>query len=322
MTSLKRFGLATAALLFAAVTLLGATPASFAQQESGGSGVQVSPTRTEIAVNPGERKTVTITVKNVTQGPIVVQPEINDFESDNESGKPRIIVDPKIRSDYTIREFLGPMPDFELAANQVKDFEVVVAPSKDTAPGGYFGALRFVAVPKSRVNNQTAAERQVALTASVASLLLVQVNGAITESIKIEQIEVLLNGQAGGFFTKPPTQALVRIANTGNSFVKPFGKVSVNKGNKEVFNYELNNQDPRSNVLPGSSRNFRDDIKNIGGFGKFTVSANISANQGGEVLSVSKSFWLVPLWMLLAAGGLAAALLLAVIFLMIKRRRG
>lgn len=267
-------------------------------QEPGGSGLQISPTRTELTISPGELKSVTLTIKNVTSGDIVARAFLNDFESDNLTGEPKISVNTTERGEHSLEPFIKGLTDVELKAGESKEVTVTLDAPGDIPPGAYYGAIRFAAVPKGQA--ETTDERQVSLTASVASLVLVEVTGNITEQIQVRGVRVEQNGTASTFFTKVPHQVAVEIKNIGNGFAKPFGRVTVtNMRGKEVFAYELNNKDPRGNVLPDSTRIFKDDIKNVNRPGRYTVVASVSHGSGGEVLIVRTSFWYVPLWLIL-----------------------
>jgi hypothetical protein len=67
-----------------------------AQAQNTGSGIYISPVRTELVVSPGETKTVTVTVKNVTSATATYKVIVNDFiAGDNELGQPALILDDK-----------------------------------------------------------------------------------------------------------------------------------------------------------------------------------------------------------------------------------
>lgn len=293
-------------------------PAQAQTTGSGGSGIQIIPTRTEISISPGEIRDVTLTLKNVTRSVIVAKGFIHDFEPDNVTGEPQIIVDPNTKSAFSLKDYIRGLEDYELQPNETKDVVVQFSIPPDAAPGGYYGAIRYAAVPKEQIESE--GDRTVALTASVASLVLIEVPGDVTESIRIDKVAVEIGGQERSFFLKGPDKAAVQISNTGNSFVKPFGIVTVKRGNKEIYSYQLNNIGQRGNVLPKSSRIFKDDIKNVSSFGKYVITANVSYTDGGEVITVNKTFWVIPLWALILAGVLLLLVVLLIAFIGMKLR--
>lgn len=296
MSLLRRLALGMGVLLFFAAFSLPAIA-----QQGTGNGLQITPTRTELQVNPGEQKTFSITVKNVTQADVIAQVSLNDFESDGVTGEPKIIVNSKERTTSSLEPFLKGLEDISLKAGESKVVTLTIDAPADAPAGAYYGAIRFTAAPST--GEEGADDRQVTLTASVASLVLVEVAGDITEQIQLRstKVERKVNDgyKAGSFFMNPPTHLAIEVKNTGNGFSRPFGRVTINKGKKEVYSYELNNKDPRGNILPRSVRTFRDEIKNVNQIGRYTANVSVSHGNGGEILTQSVSFWYMPGWIIL-----------------------
>lgn len=299
---LSRIG---AVLAVAVLLMMAALPAG---AQGGGNGLQINNPRHEVQINPGEVKTLTITVKNVTKVNLTAKMSLNDFESDGLTGAPKLIVDSDRNTASSLSRFLTGLQEVNLAPDETKQITLTLDAPGDAAPGAYYGAVRFTAVPLGSEGDPE--DRQVTLTASVASLILVEVSGDITEQIQLRSVKANRNGAASSFFTKVPTHLDVEIKNNGNSFSKPFGNVIINRGAKEVHSYELNGKDPRGNILPGSVRTFRDEMKNVGTLGRYTAVVNVSHGQGGEVLTQKVSFWYIPGWFIILALSLIIALIL------------
>jgi hypothetical protein len=317
--SLNKFRKQLAALLVAAVLVAAAlvVPSISIAQEEGGSGLSISPTRTELSLEPGAADSVTVSLKNITGGAIVAQMFINDFEPDNETGEPTLVTNTDRKSAASISAFVTGLEDVALEPGETKSVSVDVAIPNEAAPGGYYGALRFKAVPISAISNNGAGN-EVSLTANLLSLVLIEVPGDIVQKVAVNSARALLDNKSGSIFTKKPDQIGVQIDNLGNSFVKPFGRVVVkNYSGDQVFTYELNDANPRSNVLPESSRTFKERLVNverktvngeevqeqfspITAPGRYTIEANISYGNGGDVFSVTSSFWYIPSWLIIA----------------------
>ncbi len=290
-------------------TLIPFVSAQNATQQTGGSGLQLSPTRTELNAQPGEQKTFSIILKNITQADVTAKVFLNDFESDGQSGTPQIVVDEKReRSPYTLNKMLRDLADVDLKANETKEIKLTVDVPVDTAPGAYFGAVRYASLPKGQ--ELTEAQRQVALTASVAHLVFVEIPGDVNEQIQIQRLEATRDGKGGKFFFKAPGQSSATVKNLGNGFSRPFGQVELkNMTGKEVAKYELNNTEPKGIILPNSSRTFTDDISNIKIPGKYTLSASVAYGNGGEVVTYKSSFWYLPIWFVIIFVVLLGALI-------------
>lgn len=279
------------------VLLLGliALPIARAQNNQGsGSGLLLSPTRTEIGGQPGEKKTFSITVKNVTNGNVVAKAVVNDFESDGVSGSPKLIVDEtREKTPYSIKSMVSGVEDIPLKAGETKEANFSIDIPANVSPGAYFGAIRYSAIPEDQAK---AGNDQVSLTASVAHLVFVEVPGDVVQSIKIEALEVQSKDGKKASIFKLPITASVKITNLGNGFSRPFGKLTITKGSKTILSDEINNVDPKGIVLPNSSRTFSNDVKGVSAPGKYTVSAGVAYGNGGEVVTYENTFWYLPLW--------------------------
>jgi hypothetical protein len=262
-----------------------------------GSGLQISPTRHELTIEPGTKQDITISLKNISGADVVANAVVNDFEADNRTGEPKLNVDPNSSSPASIKKFISNLENVQLAKDQSKDLVIHVDIPSGTSPGGYYGVIRYQAVPVETAENQG----NVSLTASVGAIVLVQVPGQITESMQLVSLKAQQDDKQKSFFTSVPNKLSLEVKNTGNSFLKPFGKVTVtNLSGKEVASYEVNSTEPRGNVLPDTSRIFTNDIQGLGSFGRFKATANIGYGEGSEVMTISTTFWVIPVWLVIA----------------------
>lgn len=307
-------------LLIAAALLLPSVSAVLAQQnDQPSSGLRISPTRTELSLDKGKSTNIKIFLKNVSGGDITAQAEINDFESEGETGEPRILIDNPEPTSTSIKKFISGLGDVKLKKDQTKEINIKAAIPKDFPSGAYYGVIRYSAIPGGGQSEPG----KLSLTASVATLVLIEVPGNITEQIQLNDILVYDGEKSGSFFFNPPTQAGIRITNTGTGFSKPFGRVTVNRtlGGNEVYGYELNNTTPRNNILPDTTRVFRDDIKNINMPGRYTIAAGVSHGTNGEVLSKTVSFWYIPVWLAVILVLLLVAVIVGIYLLIRKYRK-
>jgi len=306
-SAIKRILLVLGALIFASSIGLGVS----AQEQGGGSGLVISPTRTELEIIPGSTEKLKITLQNVSGVDIIAKAQVNDFESNGKTGEPKIFPNSEKQTSASVRNFLTNVQDIPLKKDEKKDFEIDIAVPANAAPGAYYGIVRYAAVPAVAAE---ATDRQISLTASVGTLVLLTVPGDITEQIQLqslraENVDGSGNATARSFFTKKPTQVSAEIKNNGNGFSKPIGRISILKGGKEVFSYELNGTEPRANILPNSTRIFSNNIEKVNTPGRYKVSANISHGSGGEVITTESSFWYVPMWCFYVLAGLLLALI-------------
>lgn len=262
-----------------------------------GSGLSISPTVSQFSIKPGQSDKLKITLKNTAAGDITAQSFINDFKSDNKTGNPQIITNTTQQTPQSIRDFVIGLNDVPLAKGEQKVINITLQTQPNTPPGAYYGIIRFKAVPAG--SNAPKNGGEVALTASVGTIVLITVPGTLKEQVQLTNIHVYSGGSEGFFFTRKPNKVGVEVRNLGNGFSQPFGTVELQRTfGKSVYSYQLNNTNPRSNVLPESSRIFTDPIKNINSPGMYTVTANVVYGSNATILTLKKTFWYIPLWLL------------------------
>jgi hypothetical protein len=283
-------------LLSVLVVIVLAYPLSVSAQTtkpSAGNGFRITPVRQPFVIEKGTSKTFTIGVTNPSDSPLKAHPIVNDFlPSEDESGEPRLILDPDTvlpRNDF--KRLVSPLEDFIIPPRQEKRIDVTVSVPTYAEAGGYYGAIRFVPIIPTEEG------RNVALTASIGTIVLVTVPGELREQLNLVQLSAAQGGSGRGFIVGGNVSVLARLKNTGNIHVQPFGKVQIqNMFGKTVHEYEFNNTDPRANVLPDSIRKFIDDIpKDKKLLGRYTIKMNLTYTAGGgEIISGTSTFWYFP----------------------------
>lgn len=307
-------------VLIAGLAILVLPAQNYAQTPESSSGLQVSPTRSELTIATSKSDSTVLSIKNITGGVITVKAEIDDFKPDDNTGTPQLLTNQTEPAATSIKPFLVPIQEFKLNVGETKKLEIKLRVPQDQPAGGYFGVVRFKAFPEN--NGANGNGQQVSLTASVGHIILVQVPGQINEKLQAVSLSAEYHKNPSNFFVHPPDQMRLEVKNTGNSFIKPFGNVSVrNSQGKEIYSYEINATDPRGNVLPQSTRIFHDTLKNIGHFGRYTAIASVSYGNGGDVLSLKTSFWVVPLWLVVVAGVSLILLLLLIYVLYVRLKK-
>lgn len=288
--------------------------------------LKVSPVRSDIEVKPGESTIVRATVTNLTNNEVTVSPTIHDFVAGDESGTPALILDAnQYAPTHSLKRFITPLKNITIPAKQARTVNVIVSVPAGTQAGGYFGAVRFApATPDGG--------GQVNLNPSVASLILLTVPGNFVEKLQLTDFAVQHDGKTGDSFTTTDgLQATLRFENKGNVQVGPFGKISVKKGDKVVFQTDFNNNNPREVILPDSARRWDvplqikkpAGITDLWGFGEYTVYATLTYGKTNQSYDVSKSFWVVPTEFIIMLV-VVALLLVAIgigIWLFVRNRR-
>lgn len=289
-TNIHRVMVFTAAIV--AIPFLVGAPAFAASANV----LKVSPVRSDISIAPGASQTVQTTITNLTDAPITVRPIENDFIAGDERGTPALILDAdKYAPTHSLKRFMTPLSDVTIPAKQAKTIDVVITVPKDALPGGYFGAVRFApATPDTG--------GQVNLSASAASLILLTVPGNAVEKLELTDFNVQQGGVTGAFFqSSNDLQVAIRFQNKGSVQLGPFGQLAVKQGKKIVYTADFNTKDQRDMVLPDSARRWEIPLKKIGNFGKYDVVATFTYGKKNETIEVRKSFWVVPMTVIIAS---------------------
>jgi hypothetical protein len=308
--------------VLATVLLATVSTASVGAQSGSASGLRISPTRSEVTVSAGQSGEAKFNVKNVTGGTIIVKSRLNDFDPQDD-GSPKPLKDGDTNA-ASIKNFITLPSDVNLEPDKDNDIVIPITIPSGQAPGAYYGVVLFQGVPASE-----ATPGQVSLTGSVGGIILINVPGAVKESMQLVSIRAgrITPGttsevRLSNVFAQPFDRVQIRVKNTGNSFLKPYGKVSVSDWRgKDVASYEMNDSDPRANVLPASQRVFTNEIKGIKLPGRYTITAGIAYGDGGDVLTQKVNVWYLPIWVVVVAVLLVGAIVFGVLRLLKRAPR-
>lgn len=270
----------------------------------------------DVLADPGETVTVKVTVSNPADFDVNVRPIQNDFVAgDKEDGTPALVLEEdEFAPTHSLKRFMKPLESVALPAGKSATVDVVINVPADAQPGGYFGALRFAPVSPDGGG-------QVNMSASVASLILLRVNGEVPQKLTLTDFAVQQNGSTGTFFTSDrDLSVFTRFENEGGVQVGPIGKISVTKGGELVYDADFNDNQPRDMILPDSARRWSVALGDLGGFGKYEVTATFTYGDDNQSLEATYSFWIVP-WTIIIGGGVVLALLIGLIVWFVYRRR-
>lgn len=276
--------------------------------------MSVSPLRTDVTISPGDSRSVTVYITNLTNDTVTLQAIENDFVAGDESGTPAIILDKNAYAPtHSLKRFMVPIPNVTVGPKKTLPVNVTINVPISAQAGGYFGAVRFAPA--------TEGDQPLSLSSSVASLILLTVPGPSVEKLVMTNFDIRQKDSTGNNFRTPEDlNVFVRFENKGNLQQAPFGQVSVLKGKKAVYTYNFNQEDPKAVVLPDSARGWTVPLKNIGKFGKYTVTGTFGYGNG-QTVQVEKTVWIIPTSFILTAVGVILALVLFVWFMRSYRRR-
>ncbi len=296
-------------LVLGPATALAATaPAASAPAANG---YRLSPVRTDLTIKPGANEAVTVYIQNASSAVEDLQVVIDDFQAPtNESGDPALLLNGQTASSHSLKQFVSvPVPTFTLQPNQQQAVTVNIKVPLSTASGGYYGAIRFAPVGIGGSKN-------VNLSASIASLVLLTVPGNLDEQLSIASFGVAHNGSVNPqsfFFSNKNLQAVVSFRNSGNVQEQPFGKILLKKGSTSLASFSVNGSDDPGNVLPDSARRFTVSLDKVGWFGKYKVEGNFGYGSKGQLLTATATFYVIPILVII----IAVLIIIFIVFLLL-----
>ncbi|MEP7204652.1 MAG: hypothetical protein ABI716_00465 [Candidatus Saccharibacteria bacterium] len=250
-------------------------------------GLQISPTRVDLNAARGKTYTIKLNVMNVTASDLVYNSSVKDFIAKDETGSPFIVQVSSLPATASIITWVDAVPKFTLHTRESKEITAQITIPNDAEPGGHYGVLSFSGSAPEL--NSTG----VGLSASTGLVILIRVDGAITEKASLASFYGSQNEKQGGLFENGPVTFVTRIKNEGNIHVQPTGSVEI----RDMFGGTIAslpvNKD-KSNVLPNSIRRFESNFDKSWMFGLYTADLTLGYGTTGQAITNTITFWVIP----------------------------
>ena len=206
------------------------------------SALTISPTKIEVAADPGQQLIGEIEVFNEEAEDKTFFTSYENFEPRGETGSPYFV-----GGGSGLASWIQTQESFTIRPGEKLVIPYTVTVPASATAGGYFAAIFFGTQPPV-----TGEGAEVAIGGKVGSLLLLRVNGEISESGGVLDF---MTASSSRFFTGLPVSFSYRFNNTGADRVVPKGELTV----KNTFGMKsavmLINKNEGS-VLPNSTRKF------------------------------------------------------------------
>lgn len=299
-------------LVLASLAVAAGIPARAQQPPSGSqAGLKIAPTTYEATLNPGQAKDGVVDVFNLSPGPIVVEPRVENVRMIGDAGDLEFFLgdnpfrlDPYIQIDRAA---------FTLGKGEARRVPFRVSLPVGSPPGGYFGAVLFRTAPTLTTPNGTSVKQ----SGQVGTILILSVAGDADRQGAIKEIDI-----DHSVASKTVTTGIT-YANTGNTDQAPLGLAYKPRGSltvKDVFGRTVADQQLEGGVVfPGAQRKFTAQITKDFWFGPYTVEVKL--NPGSGQSSSSKTTFFAISWPSLVLIGLAAALALGYIRFRSRKKR-
>jgi hypothetical protein len=258
-----------------------------------GQALEIAPPVMTLSADPGQSIKVQISLRDVSNGDLIVTGQANDFVAAGEDGTPKILLDNQDNNNpYTLKDWVAPLASLTLIPKQIKNLPVTINVPANASPGGHYGVIRFTATPPDLHGTG------VSLSASLGALILLTVNGPTNENLSVQEFSVNHDGKTGHLFESAPLNFVEKIKNSGNIHEEPAGQVAItDMFGKKIAAVNVNL--PPRNILPASTRKFTEPLDGtvIGNkklFGHYNATLTLTYGASKKVLTSSVSFWVIP----------------------------
>lgn len=318
---MKKTGILQRLTLVIALSVLLFVPSVSAQQSTG---LGIAP-RKDYTIKPGGSASDTLRVTNLSKTETLrLTVDVVDFTAQGETGTPAL----QLRDDapvmsWSIKPFVTLPKEVTLEPGKTVNVPIKIAIPEKQGGGSYYGAVQYVAKTGQ-------GDKNMAVAASGATLVFVNVQGVVREHMTLKEFGAYLpsdDGQNGVFkkffFGSRPRVLAYILHNDGNMVEQPKGAAVVTSmsGAKVATVGDANPKS--SSALIGQSRRFEacivtteKEIKTPAGtvkqpvcdepdFGPGRYKASITilygnANQNSYQIVASNTFWYLPLWFVMA----------------------
>lgn len=307
MNNSSRFLLAS--VLVALLGCVSFTVDSLSVNAQTSAGVGIKPAVIEDRLEPGETKSFTIEVTNLSGIDQIFYLTRRDIIGVQDGGVPIFAPRDQEKTGFELSEWINlNAEELFIPAGQATTVDFTLIAPPDAIPGSHFGGI-VVSVEPPDLGATGAA-----IGYEVANIVTVRISGEVNESARVRQFatEKYLHGSAVVDFD-------VKIENEGNTLVRPVGLVTVNNMlGSEVARLDFN--DTGAGVFPGTTRDFSLNWQSDSpGFGRYEAVFTATYGDTGAMRTIDSTatFWIIPLGILLPALGVLLVLF-AIVYFMIK----
>lgn len=225
--------------------------------------LQVSPSPLVTTIKPGESKTVELKIRNASTSPEKLKIEARTFTMSQ---------DGKITLDDTLAPAFAkwlslPVPGFTVRPGEWQTQKITINLPKDT------GFSYSFALVISRSGNDASINNGRLLKGSVAVFTLINVD----RPDAIRKIEVTKVEMDKSVYEYLPATVRIKVKNTGNTIVRPYGNIFIQQGNSNEPLATLAVNDSQAYLLPGTERTL--DATWSDGFPVYQKRTDASGNQ-------------------------------------------
>ncbi|MFI5240420.1 MAG: hypothetical protein ACHQUB_01805 [Candidatus Saccharimonadia bacterium] len=265
-------------------------------------GFAVSPPAFDLAANPGQTVASSVKLINLTDQPLSLTVDRNNFVARGEEGQIDLTTQDNL---YSLAPwFIVTTGDIVVPAKGTTDVSFSIAVPLNAEPGGRYGSLVFHTNPGVLPSGQSGA----AVKQQLATLIFLRINGPAYEKLSVASFS-----SDKTFYQYGPIVFSTRIADLGNVHEKPTGIITVKNmigGTAATISIVP------ENVIPTAIRKIDTPWSKHLLFGRYTATI-VLKNGATQTLTASTSFTVIPYKLL----GIILVVLIALYIIIWKGRK-
>lgn len=244
--------------------------------------------------DPGDIIQTQVKVRNNLNKTVVIETAVEDFII-GQDGKTPVPVTTDTDSKWSLAGWTSiPSTTHTLDPFETIDIPVIIQVADDALAGGRYAMIMHY--PTRIGNLEQEAEilgGGAAVSQRVGTLVYFRVNGEVTESASVRNLNV------PGLMEYGPVPISFDIENLSDVHIQPTTTVEIhNMMGQKIEEMQLDSR----NIFPYTMRNFDLSWDRVWGFGRYQVKVISGYGEQGKVTMASSYFWLIPYTLLLAIG--------------------
>ena len=249
----------------------------------------VGPGKIELSLEPGQSKTVEMTVTNRMGVPKWFKMSVEDVKGSMDPQQPVVLLGSS-HGPYSVKDYLHiPQKEFELKNMERARIPVTVTLPADAEPGGHYGSILVSTVSKGTNGDiQNGAAPSSAVISRIGTLFFVSTPGSKDISGTVKSFGTV---PAHHFFFSGPIKLGILFENTGSVHLDPYGEITItNLAGDQVGQIDLT---PWF-ALPKSLRTREVTWDRSLLIGRYTATATIHLGYDNKVVTKTFTFWVIP----------------------------
>jgi hypothetical protein len=259
----------------------------------------VGPGKFDLTLNPGESKTVEMTITNRTGERRIFKLGVEDAQGSYDPESPVLLLG-DTKGPFSLKDYVSfTSSSFELDHNERALVPVTISIPPNAEPGGLYGSVLVNTVAiEAEQGNTGGTVPQSAIVARIGTLFFVTIPGDVYRDGSMTKFGTISDQK---FFQEGPIRFGILFENKGSIHVAPYGEIKVtNIFGEEVGFVEL---EPWF-VFPQSERLREVTWNRELLIGRYTATAQINRSYDDVVDTMTYSFWVLPWKLMLVAFGI------------------